>query len=80
MKKEWLYKRVFGVNEWKMADYPVKISGIQLSRLLYGNAMGCSRCFPHGYETINSTIVNRQRSWKKFRKTQWKRCVKPRNE
>ncbi len=72
MKKEWLYKRVFGVNEWGMADYPAKISGIQLSRFLYGNAMGCSLCFPHGYETINSTIVNQQRNWKKFRETQWK--------
>lgn len=72
MKKEWLYKKVFGINEWGMADYPVKISGTQVSRVINGDAMGCSWCFPHGYETGNSTIANRQRNWKKFRKPQWK--------
>jgi len=72
MKNEWLFKKMFGKNEWGMADYPLKISGIQVSRILHGETMGCSRCFPHGYETINSTISKRQRNWKKFRKTKWK--------
>ena len=34
--------------------------------------MGCSRCFPHGIEVVNSTSKNRQRSWKRHRNTQWK--------
>lgn len=34
--------------------------------------MGCSYCFPHGCETINSKEIKFQRNWKKYRKTQWK--------
>ncbi|KOY85982.1 phosphate ABC transporter substrate-binding protein [bacterium 336/3] len=72
MKKVKCLKKAFGVNEWGLVDYPIKISNVKVSRVLYGNDMGCSRCFPHGYETTNSTIGKRQRNWKKFRKTKWK--------
>jgi len=72
MKKVKSLKKAFGVNEWGVIDYPIKISNVKVARVFYGEKTGCSRCFPHGYETINSTINNRQRNWKKFRKTRWK--------
>ena len=64
--------RAYGHNEVGMADLPRKISGISVSRVMIGDDNACSRCFPHGYETINSHIANRQRCWKQQRKTQWK--------
>ncbi|AYN00014.1 phosphate ABC transporter substrate-binding protein [Chryseobacterium sp. 3008163] len=65
-------KKSFGINEYRLIDFPKKISNVQISRILYGDEMGCSRCFPHGYETINSKEIKFQRNWKKYRKTQWK--------
>lgn len=66
-------RKAFGlVKGHEVIDYPPKISGTQISRLLYGNRLGCSWCFPHGWEVVNSTLDNNQRNWKRFRKTQWK--------
>lgn len=65
-------QKAFGINEFGLVDFPVKISNVQVSRIVYGNERGCSRCFPHGWETDNSTFANRQRNWKSFRKTRWK--------
>jgi hypothetical protein len=70
MKKK--FKKAFGLNEFGLVDFPTKISNVQLSRLEFGNQMGCSWCFPHGYETINSTIDKNRRSWKYTRKTQYR--------
>lgn len=64
--------RAFGLNEYGLIDFPAKISGTTVSRLLVGDFMGCDRCFPHGQETLNSRYHNWQRTWKKHRKTQWK--------
>lgn len=72
MKKQKRMQKAFGVNEFGQTDLPVKISNVQISRIVYGNEMGCSYCFPHGFETSNSKIRNRQRNWKRFRKTKWK--------
>lgn len=65
-------QKAFGVDEFVHFNFPIKISNVRLARLLYGNKSGCSYCFPHGYETVNSTVANRQRNWKRFRKTKWK--------
>lgn len=72
MKHDKIFKKAFGIHEVGLADFPPKISNVTISRIIFGDTMGCSRCFPHGYETVHSTIVNRQRSWKKFRKNRWK--------
>lgn len=72
MKKFKALKQSFGINEYGLIDFPKKISNVQVSRILYGDDMGCSWCFPHGYETINSKEIKFQRNWKKCRKTQWK--------
>lgn len=73
MKRKKQMQKAFGINEFGLIDCPVKISNVQISRIVYGNARGCSWCFPHGWETNNSTLfVNNQRSWKRFRKTRWK--------
>jgi len=63
--------RAFGVNEYGFPDLPKKISGVKISRLLKGEEMGCSYCFPHGFETINSRYSKNQRNWKVQRKTQY---------
>ena len=70
MKKK--LEKAFGLNEFGLIDIPTKISNTQFSRLEFGNEMGCSWCFPHGYETINSTVSKNRRSWKYSRKTQYK--------
>jgi hypothetical protein len=72
MKKLKSLRQAFGINEYRFIDFPEKISNVRISRILYGDQMGCSRCFPHGYETINSKEVKFQRNWKKYRKTRWK--------
>jgi len=72
VKKFKRLKKSFGINECGLIDLPKKISNIRISRILYGNEMGCSYCFPHGFETINSKGIKFQRNWKKYRKTQWK--------
>ncbi|BEV06062.1 phosphate ABC transporter substrate-binding protein [Chryseobacterium gambrini] len=72
MKKIKTLKKSFGSNEFGLIDFPKKISNVQISRILYGDEMGCSWCFPHGFETINSKEIKFQRNWKKYRKTQWK--------
>ncbi|OUJ72464.1 hypothetical protein BXP70_18045 [Hymenobacter crusticola] len=63
----------FGIlAERPFAALPTKISNVQVARVTHCKNE-CPFCFPHGVETSNATILNRQRSWKRFRKTQWKR-------
>ncbi len=70
MKEKKLFVDAFGLNEFGLIDFPVKISNVRVSRILHGDERGCGYCFPHGWETSNSTIANGQRSWKRFRKNQ----------
>lgn len=72
MKKIKTLKKSFGYNEYGLIDFPKKISNVQIFRILYGNEMGCSYCFPHGFETINLKEIKFQKNWKKYRKPQWK--------
>lgn len=72
MKKNKPLRQKFGFNEYGLIDFPKKISGTQISRLMYGNKMGCSFCFPHGYEVVNAKYTKFQRNWKKYRKNRWK--------
>ncbi|WP_312287688.1 phosphate ABC transporter substrate-binding protein [Chryseobacterium gleum] len=72
MKKNKPLRQKFGFNEYRLIDFPKKISGTQISRLMYGNEMGCSFCFPHGYEVVNAKYTKFQRNWKKYRKNRWK--------
>lgn len=65
--------RLFGLNDFNMIDFPIKISGIKISRYVAKSKSGeCTRCFPHGNETLNSHIKNIQRSWKEHRKNKWR--------
>ena len=56
MKKFKSLRQAFGIDKYGLIDFPEKVSNIRISRILYGNEMGCSYCFPHGCETINSKI------------------------
>jgi hypothetical protein len=70
------FKRMFGVDDYGFSIIPPKYSNIEMSRLraiIEDNSV-CSFCFPHGFETKNSHIRNRQRSWKEFRKNQYKQA------
>lgn len=73
MKKIKNLRQTFGINEYGRIDFPGKISGVQISRILYGDEMGCSRCFPHGLEVVNAKHTKYQRNWKKYRKSQWEK-------
>lgn len=73
MKNSKKMKKAFGLNELGFIDFPKKTSNVKISRIAHHEDMGgCSYCFPHGYETINSTLSKNTRSWKKNRKNQWK--------
>ena len=72
MKGQKRMRDAFGDNEIGQPDLPVKISNVQIARMIVGEKSGCSRCFPHGYEVSNSTISNSQRNWKRYRKTRWR--------
>ena len=67
-----VFIKAFGLNEFGQVDFPRKISNVKLSRLEWGNEMGCSFCFPYGFETTNATIDKNTRSWKRNRKSQYK--------
>ncbi|MBO0356370.1 hypothetical protein J0X19_00295 [Hymenobacter sp. BT186] len=73
MKRVKKLKQAFGtVEEGHFAAFPVKFSNVQVSRVIFGNTRGCAYCFPHGPETSNATLAKQQRSWKHYRRTQWK--------
>ncbi len=62
MKKAKTLRQKFGFNEYGFIDFPKKISGVQISRLIYGNDLGCSYCFPHGFEVVNARYIKFQRN------------------
>ncbi|WP_333597483.1 phosphate ABC transporter substrate-binding protein [Chryseobacterium flavum] len=72
MKKIKAVRQKFGFNEYGLIDFPKKISGVQITRIMYGDEIGCAYCFPHGFEVVNAKYTKFQRNWKKYRKTQWK--------
>jgi len=64
--------RRFGVMEDGMVDLPVKISNVRISRILAEHRGECGYCFPHGFENSNSRWKKDIRSWKRYRKTQYR--------
>ncbi|MGB0869651.1 MAG: phosphate ABC transporter substrate-binding protein [Flavobacteriales bacterium] len=73
MKSRKKLKKAFGVNEFDLIDFPRKCSNVKISRIVNNEKMGgCSFCFPHGIETINSTAQKNTKSWKKNRLFQWR--------
>lgn len=72
MKKKKKFRKAYGLNSENLVDFPKKVSNVKISRILYGNARGCSYCFPHGFETSNASVLKNTRNWKFNRKTQWK--------
>jgi hypothetical protein len=65
-------KKAFGVDEYDQPCLPPKFSNIKISRIFHGEEMGCSYCFPHGHETVNSKYHKNRNNWKYHRKTQWR--------
>jgi len=65
-------KKVIGKTAEGLPDTPQKMSNVKLSRIVHGEERGCSRCFPHGIETDNSTVNKNRRSWKNHRKTKYR--------
>jgi hypothetical protein len=64
--------KVLGKTAEGLPDTPRKLSNVRLSRIVHGEARGCSRCYPHGVETDNSTVRKNRRSWKNHRKTRYR--------
>lgn len=73
MKDQKRSKKAFGVNEYGFVNYPPKVSNVKVARVLYGIERGCEYCFPHGFETTNATVAKNRRSWKFYRKYQWRK-------
>ena len=65
-------KKVLGQTPEGLPDIPQKISNVKLARIVHGEERGCSRCFPHGVETDNSTVRKHRRSWKHHRQTKYR--------
>ncbi|TGE25037.1 phosphate ABC transporter substrate-binding protein [Hymenobacter aquaticus] len=73
MKRVKKLRQAFGtVDEGPFVAFPAKFSNVQVSRVVFGEARGCAVCFPHGPETNNATLAKQQRTWKQFRRNQWK--------
>ena len=72
MKEKKCYVNAFGINEYGEVDFPRKMSNVKVSRIEWGEINGCSWCFPHGFETYNSTISKNRKSWKFYRKNQFR--------
>jgi hypothetical protein len=70
-KKRENLRKCFGLNEYGLVELPKKISGRMISRLLIGDYLGCSWCFPHGSDVVNSKWSKIQRNWKEHRQAQW---------
>ena len=65
-------KRAFGKDSNGLIALPKKVSNVKVSRILHAEKRGgCTRCFPHGFETTNATVKKNKRSWKNQRKTRW---------
>jgi hypothetical protein len=66
-------QQAFGKDDFGIAVLPKKLSNVKVSRINNFDLMGgCPFCFPHGIECINSKFSNQNRSWKRYRRTQWK--------
>jgi hypothetical protein len=66
-------RKAYGTNEAGLADLPRMISNVRISRIMHCSVERLdSWDFPHGREVPNSTLKNRQRSWKTHRRTQHK--------
>ena len=52
---------------------PTKQSSTAAARIDHARESGCSICFPHGPETTNRTIAKNERTWKRSRKTPYRR-------
>ena len=64
MKSRKQLKDAFGMDEFGQIAIPKKISNVLIARLQFGNVMGCSYCFPHGFETSNATVSKNKKNWK----------------
>jgi hypothetical protein len=66
----------FGEDEYGLTALPAKVGNRRVARLLFCRVRGgCSHCFPHGFETTNSTGSKNRRSWKHYRKTHFRRIA-----
>lgn len=72
MKEKKVFIKAFGLNEFGYLDVPRKMSNVKIERLELGELMGCSWCFPHGFETTNASCFKNRKSWKFYRKKQYK--------
>lgn len=72
MKPKSVFRKAFGLDEHGFVALPSKFSNVQIARLEFGNKRGCSWCFPHGWETDNSTVGKNRKNWKNHRKTQYR--------
>jgi hypothetical protein len=70
-----VFYRFFGDNDYGFADIPPKFSNTQISRYSIASTDSgvCTYCFPHGPETPNGAARKPYRSWKEYRKSQFKK-------
>lgn len=64
--------KAYGKNEFDIVDIPTKVESSKYQRIIFGNIMGCSYCFPHGPETFNATAIKNKRNWKYYRNNQYR--------
>ncbi len=72
-RKRSLLARAFGTDDFGLPDLPAKIGNVAVARVAHlHDRGGCSRCFPHGFETFNSKFCKNRRSWKYHRRTRYR--------
>ncbi len=72
-RKRSLLARAFGTDDFGFPDLPKKMGNVAVARVAHmRDRGGCSRCFPHGFETLNSKFCKNRRSWKYHRRTRYR--------
>lgn len=66
-------RRAFGVDDDGFSAIPPKFGNVAVARLVWASEKGgCTYCFPHGPETTNATCKKHRRSWKLYRRKQYR--------
>lgn len=72
MSKEQTLIKAFGMDDYYFANIIIKHSNVRISRIFNGQLMGCTFCFPHGYDNVNHRHTKDLKCWKRYRKHQWR--------
>ncbi len=73
MKIRKILTKAYGKVDAGLPDFPPKVGNTRIARMIFTGARGgCSICFPHGQDTNNYSGGKNRKSWKFYRKKQYR--------